>query len=117
MHSNWLDFRCFAKLNLASWQFAKPVFGRSFTAQCNVRQSTPNPKLSIKCIFCTEQPPYRSARHARRSVRDIIEGQGHRDAGVMPHQRDDISDSDVPERLDGAVMARAAPTARWTAPS
>src|SRR5260370_39548081 len=53
-----------------------------------------------------------SARHARRAVRDIIEGERHRDAGVMPHQRDDIGDTDVPERLDGAVVEPARHPAR-----
>ena len=59
-----------------------------------------------------------SARHARRAVGNVVEGQGHRDAGVVAHQGDDIGDADVAERLDRAVVEAARhPAARWRARS
>src|SRR5579864_1552766 len=45
-----------------------------------------------------------SARHPRRAGGHVVEGERHRYAGVMPHQRDDVGDADVPERLDRAVV-------------
>src|SRR5262245_40578677 len=47
---------------------------------------------------------YRSALHAFRAGRDVVEGQGHRDHCVITHQADDIGDADMPERLKRAVV-------------
>ena len=44
-----------------------------------------------------------SARHADGASRHVVERQGHRDAGVVAHQRDHVGDADMAERLDGAV--------------
>jgi hypothetical protein len=44
------------------------------------------------------------ARHSRRPVRDVVKGQGHRDASVVAHQGDHVGDADMVERLDRTVV-------------
>jgi hypothetical protein len=47
----------------------------------------------------------RSAGQALGASRDVVEGEGHRDAGVKAHQADHVGDADMAERLrfgDGA---------------
>src|SRR6266481_3752937 len=45
-----------------------------------------------------------SAGHALGTGRDVVEGQGHRHAGVETHQGDHVGDALMAERLDGAVI-------------
>ena len=44
-----------------------------------------------------------SARQAFGAGGDVVEGQGHRHAGVKAHQADHVGDALMAERLDRAV--------------
>src|SRR5579862_7560826 len=44
------------------------------------------------------------ARQARRSGRDVVKRQRHRDAGVVAHQGNDVGDADMPQCLHRAVV-------------
>jgi hypothetical protein len=59
----------------------------------------------------------RSAGQAPGAGRDVVEGEGHRDAGVKVHQADHVGDADMVERLRFGDGAPAAFTARAAAPT
>src|SRR5882724_7947712 len=46
----------------------------------------------------------RSAGQALGAGRDVVEGEGHRDAGVKAHQADHVGDADMAECGDRAVV-------------
>src|SRR5438067_12925824 len=47
---------------------------------------------------------YTSALHAFGIGRHVVKGEGHRHAGVVTHQTNNVGDADVAERLDGAIV-------------
>src|SRR6266851_8209634 len=61
--------------------------------------------FGVESYFLPALREGRSADQALGAGRDVVEGEGHRDAGVKAHQADHVGDADMVERLrfgDGA---------------
>jgi hypothetical protein len=61
--------------------------------------------FGVESCFLPALREGRSAGQALGASRDVVEGEGHRDAGVKAYQADHVGDADMVERLrfgDGA---------------
>ncbi len=73
--------------------------------------------FGVESYFLLALREGRSADEALGAGRDVVEGEGYRDAGVEAYQADHVGDADMAERLRFGDGAPAAFTARAAAPT
>jgi hypothetical protein len=84
---------------------AQIQFPGSKSLICKVLWPIRRPLFGVKSDFLPALREGRSADEALGAGRDVVEGEGHRDAGVKAYQADHVGDADMAERLrfgDGA---------------
>jgi hypothetical protein len=72
---------------------------------CRVLWPIRRPLFGVESCFLPALREGRSGGQALGAYRDVVEGEGHRDAGVKAYQADHVGDADMVERLrfgDGA---------------